>query len=191
MTPARPAVFADASVLYSALLRDILIQAALDKAFTLHWSAEVQMEWRRALLANRPDLEEAKIARTQSLMNNALPSAAIEGFHALIEELSLPDPDDSHVLAAAIQGRCNIIVTFNLSDFPVSVLAPYNVAAMHPDAFFVQVVEDVRLPFIKALQTLRLRLKAPAYSAEEFVALLARQHLCATAEALRPMLPLL
>ena len=188
---ARPAVFADASVLYSAMIRDMLVQAAQEKAFTLRWSAEVQMEWRRALLANRPDLEEARIARTQSLMDNALPYAAVESFHARIQELTLPDPNDRHVLAAAIHSGCDIIVTFNLSDFPVRALTPYNVAAMHPDAFFAQMVEDAPLPLIKALRTLRLRLKAPSYSVEEFVSLLIRQRLSATAEALRPLLPLL
>lgn len=191
MSAAPPAVFADASVLYSALLRDLLVQSALGKAFTLRWSAEVQAEWRRALLANRPDLEEAKIVRTQSLMESALPSAIVEGFHARIEELALPDPDDRHVLAAAIDSGCGVIVTFNLSDFPASALTPHNMAAMHPDAFFAQVLEDAPLPFIKALQTVRLRLKAPAYSADEFISLLVRQRLTATAGALRLMLGLL
>jgi hypothetical protein len=191
MSPARPAVFADASVLYSALLRDILVQAALEKAFTVHWSAEVQAEWRRALLANRPDLEEAKIARTLSLMENALPFAAVEGFHARIGELTLPDPDDRHVLAAAIHSGCGIVATFNLSDFPASVLAPYNVVAVHPDAFFTQVLEDAPMPFINALRTVRLRLRAPSYSIDEFLSLLLRHHLDTTAEALRPMFSLL
>lgn len=188
MSPARLAVFADASVLYSALLRDMLVQAALEKAFTLRWSAEVQAEWRRALLANRPDLEEAKIARTQSLMETALPTATVEGFHARIGELTLPDPNDRHVLAAAIHSGCHIVATFNLSDFPASVLAPYNIAALHPDTFFAQVLEDAPSPFIAALRTVRSRLKAPSYSIDEFLLLLLRHRLDVTAEALRPML---
>jgi predicted nucleic acid-binding protein len=191
MTPAPPAVFADASVLYSALLRDMLIQAALEKAFTLRWSAEVQVEWRQALLANRPDLAEARILRTQRLLEAALPSAAISGFHARVAGLILPDPDDRHVLAAAIHGGCEIIVTHNLADFPASALAPYNITAMHPDAFFAQVLEDAPLPLIKAMRTLRLRLKSPAYSKEEFLSLLIRHGLPSTAEDLKPALRLI
>ncbi len=188
---ARPAVFADASVLYSAVLRDVLIQAALEKALTLHWSAEVQGEWRRALLANRPDLDTAKIARTQRLMNEALPSAAVEGFHVHIAKLTLPDQDDRHVFAAAIHSECNVILTFNLSDFPASVLALHGIAAMHPDALFAQILEDAPLLFMNALRTLRLRLKAPSYTADDFLLLLARQRLGATVEGLRPLLALL
>ena len=71
----RYTAFADASVLYSATLRDILIQSALEKAFVLRWSTDVQTEWARALLANRPDIEATMVARTQRLMNEALPSA--------------------------------------------------------------------------------------------------------------------
>ena len=189
---ARPAVFADASVLYSAMIRDMLVQAAQEKAFTLRWSAEVQMEWRRALLANRPDLEEARIARTQSESTTSSLMRLLKAFMPASKNVAtLPDPNDWHVLAAAIHSGCDIIVTFNLSDFPVRALTPYNVAAMHPDAFFAQMVEDAPLPLIKALRTLRLRLKAPSYSVEEFVSLLIRQRLSATAEALRPLLPLL
>ncbi len=187
----RPAVFADASVLYSAVLRDILIQAALEKALTLHWSAEVQAEWRRALLTNRPDLDAAKVTRTQRPMNEAPPSAAVDGFQAHIAKLTLPDPKDRHVLAAAIHSECDVIVTFNLADFPASVLALHGIATMHPDAFFGQIFEDTPLLFVNALLMLRLRLKAPSYTVEELLLLLARHRLNATVEALRPLLGLL
>ena len=50
------------------------------------------------------------------------------GYHGLIPSLQLPDPDDRHVLAAAIVGRCDVIVTQNIQDFPEAALAPYGIA---------------------------------------------------------------
>jgi hypothetical protein len=146
----RYAAFADVSVPYSATLRDIFIQSALEKAFVLHWSTDVQTEWARALLANRPDIESTMVARTQRLMNEALPWAAVEGYEPRIIDIDLPDPEARHVLAAAIHGGCDVILTFNLSDFPVSRLAPYGISALDPDPFFEQCLSDNPLPILAA-----------------------------------------
>ena len=65
----------------------------------------------------------------------------VTGYEALIESLSLPDPDDRHVLAAAIHSKAEIIVTFNLTDFPVSALASYGIEAEHPDVFISKLID--------------------------------------------------
>jgi hypothetical protein len=189
MTSARPVIFADACVLYPAMLRDVLIQGAVEKAFALRWSADVQKEWASALLANHPGVDASKIARTQSLMDKALPYAEVKGYHFRIASVNLPDPDDRHVLAAAIHGGCNVILSFNLSDFPANALSAHGVEALHPDPFFVRIIENAPLPFIKALRLIRARLKKPAYTAEGLLELLERRGLGATADALRPFLP--
>ena len=91
----------DANVLYPAPLRDLLVQLALDGLFQARWSAEIDDEWRRNLLAARPELA-AQTERTQAIMRRALPDALVTGYAAHISGLSLPDPGDRHVLAAAI-----------------------------------------------------------------------------------------
>lgn len=68
-------------------------------------------------------------------MGIAIPDASITGYEHLIDELELPDPDDRHVLAAAVHVQARTIVTKNLRDFPSSALEPKSVRAMHPDAF--------------------------------------------------------
>jgi hypothetical protein len=191
MTNERPVVFADACVLYPAMLRDVIMQAALEKCFALHWSAEVQAEWSRALLANHPGLDASKIARTQALMNKALPSAEVMGHQSRIASLDLPDLDDRDVLAAAIHSSSNVILTFNVSDFPARALSAYDIEAVRPDPFFVRIIEDAPLPFITALRAVRLRLRTPTYTPEGLLDLLERQRLKATASALQPFLGLL
>ena len=107
------AVF-DACVLYPAPLRDLLLRLALTDLFRARWSAEIHDEWVRAVLARRPDLSPAILDRTRALMDGAVPDAVVTGHEGLIPTLTLPDPDDRHVLAAAIRCQAGVIVTFNL-----------------------------------------------------------------------------
>ena len=103
----------DACVLYPALLRNILIQLATTELFRARWSETIHDEWSRSLLADKPDIALEAIARLRRLMNEAVPDGLVTGHEALIEKLSLPDPSDRHVLAAAIRARASVIVTLN------------------------------------------------------------------------------
>jgi PIN domain len=93
----------DANVLYAAPLRDLLMHLALTPLVEARWTHLIQAEWLRNVLKNRVDLERSKLERTQELMNAAVPNALVYGFEHLIETLQLPDSNDKHVLAAAIQ----------------------------------------------------------------------------------------
>ncbi len=86
---------------------------------------DVHEEWIRNLLANRPDLTREKLERTRQLMDKAAPHGLVTGDEYLIAELRLPDPNDRHVLGAAIHCRASVIVTRNLADFPSDVLAEF------------------------------------------------------------------
>ena len=97
--------FFDANVLYPSGLQNFLMHLALTGVFCAHWSAEVHDEWTRSLLKNRPDLTSAKLERTRQLMDKALPDALVTGYEHLIDAIRLPDPDDRHVLAAAINAE--------------------------------------------------------------------------------------
>ncbi len=99
------------------------MELAAAKLFRAKWSDAVHDEWMRNLLENRTDLTRERLERTKTLMNKAVPDANVSGYEDLIEGLRLPDPDDRHVLAAAIASECDAIVTFNQKDFPGDYLA--------------------------------------------------------------------
>ena len=95
----------------------------LSGRFRARWSPRIHDEWKRNLLINRPDLTSAQLDRTSGLMDQAIPDGLVTGHEALIAGLTLPDPDDRHVLAAAIRCNASVIVTFNEKDFPEAALA--------------------------------------------------------------------
>jgi predicted nucleic acid-binding protein len=112
----------DACVLYPAPLRDLLMQLALSGRFRAKWTNAIHDEWIRSLLRERPDLKPEQLERTRTLMNAHVRDCLVGNYESLISSLSLPDPDDRHVLAAAIRARADVIVTFNLKDFPAEAL---------------------------------------------------------------------
>ena len=111
------AVF-DACILYPFHLRNIVVQAAVDRLVEARWTDEIHDEWIRNLAADAPTIPIERLQTTRRLMNDALPGATVSGYEDLIPTVSLPDPDDRHVVAAAIAAGASIILTWNLRDFP-------------------------------------------------------------------------
>jgi hypothetical protein len=167
-------VLYDACVLYSAPLRDLLMQLALTGLFQARWTVRIHDEWTRNVLANRPDLAPASLARCRRLMDEHVPDCLVTDYEALIPTLTLPDPDDRHVLAAAIHGGADIIVTFDLGDFPASVLGPFHVEAVHPDEFFARLWEESAEAVLQAARLHRASLKRPPKTPAEYLATLAQ-----------------
>lgn len=174
----------DANVLYPAPVRDLFLQLAVTDLFTAKWTEEIHREWIEALLRNEPHRERAALERTRSLMNQATRDCLVSGYEPLISTLDLPDPGDRHVLAAAIVGRCDVIVTKNTKDFPEDRLAPYGLEAQHPDEFLTNHLSLAPGVFCAAVGKIRARLKNPAYAADEYLAILTQQGLVATAAEL-------
>jgi predicted nucleic acid-binding protein len=166
-------VLLDANVLYSAPLRDLLLQLAFTGVFRARWSADIDDEWQRNLLAARPDLA-SQIARTHAIMHRAIPDALVTGYQSRIADLSLPDPDDRHVLAAAITTAADAILTFNLKDFPAAALAPYGVEAQHPDAFLQSLIVDMPLQVLAAARDCVSRLTRPPITGDTYLKILRR-----------------
>ncbi len=125
----------DANVIYPAPVRDLLLNLADLEIFSPKWSEVIHEEWIRNLLINRPDLSKSKLMRTVKAMNLAFPDAEIYGFEELIDKLELPDLDDRHVLAAAIHGKADAIITFNQKDFPSNYIKDLNIDIYSPDKF--------------------------------------------------------
>jgi predicted nucleic acid-binding protein len=181
-----PVVFTDANVLYAAALRDLLIELAVAKDITIRWSEAVHQEWTAALAKTRPDLKPERIQRTLRLLAAALPDATVADSDDLIPALRPPDPDDRHVLAAAIKGECQVILTFNLVDFPAEALAPHNLVAMHPDTFLSTLCATNPEPLISAAARIRGRLTRPPMSPADYLLALTQGLLPATAQVLAP-----
>ena len=117
-------------------------------------------------------------------MDMAVRDCLVTGYQDLIPSLSLPDPDDRHVLAAAIVGRCDVIVTQNLKDFPEGALAPYGIDAQHPDDFLSNHFNVAPGLFCDAVRRVRMRLKNPPFTAPQYLAVLMQQGLVATTSEL-------
>jgi len=174
----------DANVLYPAPLRDFLINLALTGIYRARWSAGIHDEWKRNLLLNRPDLTPEHVDRTSSLMDAAVPDALVTDYGSLVEGLDLPDEDDRHVLAAAIKCNASVIVTFNLKDFPKSVLGVFDIEPLHPDDFIADLWDLDKAAVLEAAQRQRISLKNPPHSVQQYLDRLLQQKLPETVKLL-------
>jgi hypothetical protein len=172
-------------------MRDLFLQLAVADLFRARWSADIHREWIEALLRNEPDRDRVKLERTRMLMDRATRDSVITGYRPLIASLRLPDAGDRHVLAAAITGNCDVIVTQNLNHFPKTVLAPLRLQARHPDEFLCLHLDSAPAAFCGAVKKVRARLLHPPYTVSEHLETLARQGLSATARDLRSYVDLL
>ena len=152
----------DANVLYSAAMRDVLMMLAIFGVYSPHWTHQIHEEWLRNVLLNRPDVSRTRLENTRELMDSRFPAALVSGYEHWIEQLTLRDTNDRHVLAAAIQSRSSVIVTFNLKDFPRRELDSWDIIAQNPDDFLVSLWPQSSTNILAALANQRARLKNPA-----------------------------
>jgi predicted nucleic acid-binding protein len=181
----------DACVLYPAPLRDLLVELATTGLFRAKWSDEIHEEWIRNLLEDRKDLCREQLERTRGLMNASVLDCLVTGYEELIPALTLPDPNDRHVLAAAIRSRTDVIVTSNLKDFPSEVLTKYGMDAQHPDEFIKHLLNLAPHAVCEAAKNQRQRLKNPPKTVDDYLAGLERQGLAQTVNELRSFAALL
>ena len=179
--------FLDANVLYPATQRSVLLELAARKVFRLLWSEEVHQEWMRNLAARNPQIPPGRIVRMRALMEAHIRDGMVTGYEPRIVAIVLPDPDDRHVLAAAVHGGASVIVTSNLRDFPATALAPFKITAMDADSFVLQLLAADADGVVTALASDRADLVKPSLDAEAYLNALERGGLVATAAALRPM----
>ncbi|AKK82678.1 TPA: PIN domain-containing protein [Klebsiella aerogenes] len=177
-------VILDACVLYPARLRDLLMHLGIAGLYQPKWSRFIHDEWCRNLLINRPDIAPEALRRTVDLMNAALPDANVTGFAGLINGLVLPDPDDRHVLAAAIRAKAEIIVTLNHKDFPAESLLPFEIETLHPDVFISDLFDLNHALALEAVRRQRQSLKHPPMTVDEFLEMLLKQGLPMTVKEL-------
>jgi predicted nucleic acid-binding protein len=180
-----PVAIYDACFLYPFHLRNVLVQCAVDGLVEARWTDEIHAEWVRNLAANSPGTSLKRLQATRDLMKAVLPDADITGYRTLVPGLSLPDPDDRHVLAAAIAGKATLIVTWNLKHFPTTDLWSHGVVAISPDDFLVGLHSSYRNELIASVKRARLNLRKTLPSVDEFINALKAQGLAAFSAILR------
>jgi predicted nucleic acid-binding protein len=159
----------DACVLFPNRLRDLLVRLARTGLFQAKWSNQILDEVFASVLAKYATLDPERLARTRRLMTEAVRDCIVDSYDELIGALKLPDPNDRHVVAAAIRCGAQVIVTFNLTDFPDDVLAPYDLEAQHPDDFIHNLVDLDSGRVARVIEEQARVLKNPAMSASELL----------------------
>ena len=161
-------VVLDANVLYPFRKRDALLRFAEAGLYRARWSRTILDEWRRSLLAKKPNLTVSINAQIEA-MACAFPEALVEGFEDLIGAIELPDEDDRHVVAVAIVADAEHIVTENLKDFPAEHIARYGIEAVAADDFLASTFELYPSDATAALRRMREGYETPPMTAHEFI----------------------
>lgn len=174
----------DACVLFPAPLRDVLLRLAVTDLFKAHWTQQIHREWINAVVRQGKHSRES-LERVRTLMDEHVRDALVTGYEPLITTVVLPDPDDRHVVAAAIRCNADAIVTVNLKDFPADTLAPYGIDVLHPDDFIYYQIDMAPSVCCESLRRQRLALKNPPLSTAQFFASLQKQRLPQTVAKLR------
>src|SRR5215475_11764640 len=126
--------FLDTCVLYPAYLCDTLLQLAEADSYRPLWSDNVLIELHRNLLES--GLPPHSVDHRLAQMRRSFPDALSTGYETLVDNMT-NEPKDRHVLAAAIRASAEVIVTFNIRDFPDAALKPFDITAIHPDEFLL------------------------------------------------------
>jgi predicted nucleic acid-binding protein len=180
--------FLDASVIYPASLRDLLMRLTMARLFQARWSSRVHEEWIRAVLRDRSDLSVVQLDSVRAAMDSHAEDCLVTGYESLIGSLTLPDPDDRHVLAAAIVAGADVIVTYNLRDFPDEALDRYEIEAQHPDEFIRHLIDLVPTLVVDVVRAQQASLKNPPLGMDHLLALFERIGLAETVAELHQLM---
>jgi hypothetical protein len=182
---ARYTAMLDACVLFPVAVCDSLLSVAATGLFAAKWTQHIEEEWMRSLEA-RTGKPPGSFAVRRDAMREAVPDWEVptEAWSRIAPCLTLPDPSDVHVLAAAVAGHADCIVTSNLRDFPEVALVPFGIQAIHPDEFLVAQMDLDQLAVLAAFKEQRQRLRNPAFTPQEFADALERNALVLTAQRL-------
>jgi predicted nucleic acid-binding protein len=165
-------VVLDACVLVPSLLCDVLLHLAEDDLYNPLWSAEILDETQRALVG-KLGVDPERAQRRLGQMRRAFPSAEVDDYESLIPAMT-HDPKDRHVLAAAVRGNADLIVTANIKDFPASALDMYGLSAVHPDDFLLDQLDLDTVATVRALRRARTGYRRPTMTGERFYSALTR-----------------
>lgn len=178
-------VLIDACVLYPTVLREIVLGLARTGAFTPLWSERILEEWRRA--ADRHSERDGVIAKGEIALAKAnFPDATVEVSVETSARLFLPDPDDVHVFAAAVEGSADALLTLNLKDFPTNALSAEGILRRAPDEFLLEAYHEDRDTMIQLIEDVLNKAASHGIDTSNRRALLKRARLPRLGKALYP-----
>lgn len=163
----------DANVLYPVRCRDVLFSFAEAGLFRARLTEDILREWTVAVGRRHPTLKD-NIERQAEIVRAAFGECFVTGYDGLGRTLDLPDPDDRHVLAAAIRCSAQVIVTQNLKDFPEDILEEHAVEALSADDFLHQTYDLFPVEANSVLRSVRSKYRDPSMTASEFLTDLTR-----------------
>ena len=192
MSNSRPVAVLDSCVLYPVATTDGLMSLASSGLFSAKWTRLIEDEWIRAIERQRQDLV-GRLTLRRDAMRDAIvdweiPEAA---WSRISIDDQLPDPNDEHVITAAIAAGADVIVTANGNDFPSRIADPLGLEIMHPDPFILELCESDKDLWVATFASMRSRLRRPEMTPEDFVHRIERAGLPKTAQKLRGDLRLL
>ena len=165
-----PAFF-DTNVLYGALLNDFVLELADRSLFRPLWSKDVLFELAKNLVRNGEDAE--LVEKRVGTMERYFADAMITGYEDLVPTMT-NDQKDRHVLAAAVRGGAEVLVTFNTKDFPAESVEPFDLEIVRPDDFLLDQLELYRTPTLRALVELVDGYDSPVMTVDDFLLALTR-----------------
>ena len=131
-----PRILIDTCVLYPTVMREVVLGVAAKGVFDPIWSARILEEWARAAIKLGP-MGEMQARSEIALLRGAWPRAERAAAPGLQTRLWLPDADDIHVLAVAVDASANMIMTLNAKDFPRDTLAEEGLERVDPDGYLM------------------------------------------------------
>jgi predicted nucleic acid-binding protein len=163
--------FLDTCSLFGAYLCDTLLRLAEAGSYRPLWSAGVLEELQRNLVDSR-GLPEDAVAHRISEMRRSFPDAEVDGYETLVEAMTC-DAKDQHVLAAAVRSDAEVLVTFNLTDFPEASVKPYDIVVVSPDDFLLDQLDLYPGLTVTALQAQAASYILPPMTVEDLLGRLA------------------
>lgn len=186
----------DACSLAGALKRNLLLTLAEVGFYRLRWSARILDETEQAVteILSRKGVADphGRAASARRQMEQAFAEAMVDAYEPFLPTIhGLPDPNDAHVVAAALQVRAHVIVTDNERDFPPATLKPLGLATASTDEFLAHTIELNEGAAIGAIRRMRERFRRPDMDAEALLLRIEANELPTTANLLKDFVELL
>jgi predicted nucleic acid-binding protein len=172
-----PIVLVDSCVWHHSFSRNTLRHLALNMAIRIRWSRSIESEWIASVLRARPEIERSTLIQVRDRFRIEFPDGLASETIPRHAVPRLPDPDDEHVLRAAISVGATILCTLDRRGFPRSALAPHGITALRPDALIAECVAKRTTRSVTALHVHRTSLTRPSFSPDEYVEALRKAHL--------------